>query len=46
VTGSAKTAVLIGQLRADGVVLTYEPQDRSLRVGGHDAPPVTIAKKH
>jgi hypothetical protein len=41
VTGPAATAVLIDRLRADGVVLTYDPDDRTLRAG--DAPSVTIA---
>ena len=35
-------AALIEQLRADGVVLTHDPHDRTLRAGGHDAPAVTI----
>jgi hypothetical protein len=34
VTGPASTAALIDQLRADGVVLTYDPQDRTLRADG------------
>jgi hypothetical protein len=46
VTGPVGTAALIDQLRADGVVLTYDPQDRTLRAGGHDAPCVTIGKDH
>ncbi|MGE5287993.1 MAG: hypothetical protein ACM3ML_12470 [Micromonosporaceae bacterium] len=41
-TGPAGTAALIDRLRADGVVLTYDPQDRTLRAGGHDALAVTI----
>src|SRR5690349_20919339 len=44
VTGLADGAVLIDRLRADGVVLTYDPDGRTLRVGGHDAPPVVIGK--
>jgi site-specific DNA recombinase len=40
VTGPADAAVLIDRLRADGVVLTYDPDDRTLRAG--DAPSVTI----
>jgi hypothetical protein len=44
VTGPARIAALIDQLRADGVVLTYDPQDRILRAGGHDALSVTIGK--
>ena len=42
VTGPADTAALIDQLRADGVVLTYDPGDRTLRAG--DAPSVTIGR--
>ena len=30
------------QLRADGTILIYDPASRTLRAGGHDAPPVTI----
>jgi hypothetical protein len=36
--------VLIDRLRADGVVLTYDPEGRTLRAGGHGAPPVVIGK--
>ena len=36
------TAALIDQLRADGTVLTYDPDSRTLRAGGHDALSVTI----
>jgi hypothetical protein len=43
-TGPACTAALIDQLRADGVVLTYDPQDRTLRADGHDALSVIIGK--
>ena len=43
-TGPDGTAALIDQLRADGTVLTYDPEDRTLRAGGHDAPSVTIGK--
>ena len=46
VTGPAGTAALIDQLRADGVVLTYDPDDRTLRAGGHDALSVTIGRDH
>jgi len=46
VTGPADTAGLIDQLRADGVVLTYDPDDRTLRTGSRDAPSVTIGKDH
>ena len=45
-TGRADTAALIDQLRAGGTVLTYDPQDRTLRAGGHDAPSVTIGRDH
>jgi hypothetical protein len=41
VTGPAS---LIDQLRADGVVLTYDPGDRTLRAGERDAPSVTIGQ--
>jgi len=41
-TGPADTAALIDQLRADGTVLTYDPDGRILRAGGHGAPSVTI----
>jgi hypothetical protein len=46
VTDPATTAAVIDQLRADGVVLTYDPQGRTLRAGGHDALSVTIGKHH
>jgi site-specific DNA recombinase len=46
VTGSASTAALIDQLHADGVVLTYDPQDRTLRADGHDTLSITIGKHH
>jgi site-specific DNA recombinase len=41
-TGPDGTAALIDQLRADGTVLTYDPDGRTLRAGGHDASAVTI----
>jgi len=41
-TGPDGTAALIDQLRADGTVLTYDLDGRTLRAGGHDAPAVTI----
>jgi hypothetical protein len=44
VTGPADTAALIDQLRDGGVVLSYHPDDRTLRAGDHDAPSVTIGK--
>jgi hypothetical protein len=44
VTGPADTAGLIDQLRADGVVLAYDPDDRALRAGRQDVPSVTISR--
>jgi len=44
ITAPAQTADLIDQLRATGTVLTYDPRDRTLRAGGHDALSVTIGK--
>ncbi len=41
-TGPDGAAALIDQLRAAGIVLTYDPQDRTLRADGLDAPPVII----
>ncbi|MDQ2816022.1 MAG: recombinase family protein [Actinomycetota bacterium] len=41
-TGPDGTAALIDQLRADGVVLTYDPGGRTLRAGGHEAPSLTV----
>jgi site-specific DNA recombinase len=38
-TRPAGTAVLIDQLNANGTVLTYHPDDRTLRADGLDAPP-------
>jgi site-specific DNA recombinase len=46
VTGPASTAALIDQLRARGVVLTYNPDDRTLRADGHHALAITIGKNH
>ena len=46
VTGQADTAALIDQLRVGGIVLTYDPDGRTLRAGAHDAPSVTIGKDH
>ena len=42
VTGPDGAAVLIDRLRANGVVLTYDPDERTLRVGRHDALSVII----
>ena len=41
-TRPADTAALIAQLHADGTVLTYDPDDRTLRADALDAPPVII----
>jgi hypothetical protein len=46
ITAPAQIADFIDQLRADGVVLTYDPQDRTLRADGHDTLSVTIGKNH
>ena len=43
-TGPADTAALIDQLRAGGIVLTYNAGDKTLRAGDQDAPSVTIGK--
>jgi len=43
-TGPDGTAALIGHLRACGTVLTYDPDGRTLRAGGHDALSVAIGK--
>ena len=43
-TGPADRAALIDRLRADGTVLTYDPDDRTLHAGDHDAPSVVIGK--
>jgi len=42
VTGPADTAALIDRLRADGIVLTYDPDNRTLRAD--DAPSITIGR--
>jgi len=44
VTGPADTAALIDQVRAGGIVLTYHPDERTLRAGGHDAPSVAVGR--
>ena len=41
-TGPAGIAALVDELRAEGTVLTYDPDQKILRVGGRDAPAVTI----
>jgi hypothetical protein len=46
VTGPVDTAALIDQLRVGGVVLTYDPEGRTLHAGDHDVPYVTIGKDH
>jgi site-specific DNA recombinase len=45
-TGPDATAVLIDQLRAGGIVLTYDPVGQTLRAGDHDAQSVTIGTDH
>ena len=45
-TGPDGTAALIDQLRAGGTVLAYDPDSRTLRACGHDAPSITIGKHH
>jgi len=45
-TGPDRTADLIGQLRADGTVLTYDPDDRTLSAGDRNTPPVVVAEDH
>jgi hypothetical protein len=44
ITVPAQIADLIDQLRADEVVLTYDPHDRTLRADGHDTLSVTVGK--
>jgi site-specific DNA recombinase len=44
-TGPAAATALIDRLRSDGVVLTYDPDHRTLRAGGHDTPAVTIGTR-
>jgi site-specific DNA recombinase len=43
-TAPADAAGLIDQLRADGVVLTYDPDNGTLRAGDRDAPSVVIGR--
>ena len=45
-TGPDGTADLIDQLRADGTVLTYDPDDRTLSAGDCGVPSVVVAKDH
>jgi hypothetical protein len=45
VTGPDGTADLIDQLRVGGIVLTYHPDDRTLRASDQDAP-VIISEEH
>jgi site-specific DNA recombinase len=46
VTGPADAAGLIDQLRADGIILIYDPDDRTLRASSQNAPSVTIGNDH
>ena len=45
-TGPACTADLIDQLRAAGTVLTYDPDEKTVRAGDRDAPAVVITEDH
>jgi len=45
-SGPADAAALIDQLRAEGIVLTYDPRDRTLRASDDDVPSVTTGKDH
>jgi hypothetical protein len=36
----------VEQLRANGVILTCDPDDRTLRAGGHDPLSVAIGQDH
>ena len=38
------TAAMIDRLRAGGTVLTYDPDEKTVRAGDHDAPAVVIAE--
>ncbi len=42
VTTPARAADLIDQLRADGITLTYDPDNRTLHTGDSDAIAVTV----
>jgi site-specific DNA recombinase len=44
VTAPAQTADLIGQLRASGTVLTYDPQTRTIRADGSNPAAVTAGQ--
>jgi hypothetical protein len=46
ITSPADAAGLIDELRADSVILTYDPDDRTLRAGSTDMPSVVISNKH
>jgi hypothetical protein len=46
VTSPVDAAALIDQLRGGGIVLTYHPDHRTLRVADHDASAVTIGNDH
>ena len=43
-TGPDCTADMIDRLRAGGTVLTYDPDEKTVRAGDHDAPAVIIAE--
>ena len=46
VTTPAQTADLIDQLRAGGVILTYDPDTHTIRGGGNSTIAVTTAQNH
>ena len=43
-TGPAYTAAMIDRLRAAGTVLTYDPDQKTVRAGDRDAPAILIAE--
>ena len=43
-TGPACTAAMIDRLRAAGTVLTYDPDQKTVRAGDRDAPAILIAE--
>ena len=44
VTAPAETAGLIDQLRTAGVILTYDPDTRTIRTGDSDPVAVTVGR--
>jgi hypothetical protein len=45
VTGPDGTAALIDQLRTDRIIVSYDPQDRTLRAGDHDVPSACLGTR-